>query len=285
MGRLAHGLAAHAHGQVVLAQRLGRVRARHLAHFLGRALGHDGAAAVAAFGTEVDQPVAGTDHVQVVFDDDQRVARFEQLAQRAHELGDVVEVQAGGGLVEQEQRALLGQRLLRLGLGLGGLRQEARELEALRLAARQRRRGLAQLHVFKAHIDDGLQGADDLAVLGEQQGRLGHGELQHIGHVELARLQLAGRVALDRDFQDLGAEAFAIAIRTAQVHIGQELHFDMFKACAAARWTAAIATIEAEGGGRVAMRWPRQRRNGEQLVNGVPGASRSWPGWSGPSCR
>src|SRR5256885_4843679 len=76
--------------------------------------------------------------VEVVLDDDQRMPGLQQLAQRAHELGDVVEVQARGGLVEQEQCALLGQRLLRLGLGLGSLGQEARELEALGLAARQR---------------------------------------------------------------------------------------------------------------------------------------------------
>ena len=236
-----------------------------------RALGHDGAAAVAAFGTEVDQPVAGTDHVQVVLDDDQRVPGLQQLAQRAHELGDVVEVQARGGLVVQEQCALLGQRLLRLGLGLGRLGQEARELEALGLAARQRGHGLAQLHVFKAHIDDGLQGADDLAVLGEQQGRLGHGELQHIGHVELARLQLAGRVALDRDFQDLGAVARAVAVGAAQVDVGEELHLHMLEARAAAGGATAVAAVEAELGGRVAA-LARQRRNGEQLADGVPGA-------------
>ena len=50
-------------------------------------------------------PVGRANHVQVVLDDDQRVAGIEQLAQRAHQLGDVVEVQAGGRLVEQEQRA------------------------------------------------------------------------------------------------------------------------------------------------------------------------------------
>jgi hypothetical protein len=55
------------------------------------------------------------------------------LRKRAHQLGDVVEVQAGGGLVEQEQRALL-----RHAPGAGdrrGLGQEAGQLQALRLAA------------------------------------------------------------------------------------------------------------------------------------------------------
>jgi hypothetical protein len=138
------------------------------AHVFGRALGHDQAAGVAALGAEVDQPVGRADHVQVVLDHDQRVAAVDQLAQRAHELGNVVKVQAGGGLVKQEQRALAWPRLAAAGGGLGGAGQKARELEALRLAARQRGHGLAQLHVFQPHVHDGLQRADHVAVVRKQ---------------------------------------------------------------------------------------------------------------------
>ena len=60
-----------------------------------------------------------------MLDDDQRVPGVEQLAEGAQQLGDVVEVQAGGGFVEQEQ-------LVRLGFVCLG--QVAGELEALRLA-------------------------------------------------------------------------------------------------------------------------------------------------------
>ena len=52
----------------------------------------------------ISQSAARID-VEVVLDDDQRVARLEQLAERAHQLGDVVEVQPGGRLVEHEERA------------------------------------------------------------------------------------------------------------------------------------------------------------------------------------
>ena len=38
-------------------------------------------ASVAAFGAEVDDPVGGAHHVQVVLDDQQRVADLEQLAE------------------------------------------------------------------------------------------------------------------------------------------------------------------------------------------------------------
>ncbi len=61
------------------------------------------AAGVAALGAEVDDPVGGADHVEVVLDHHQRVPGGEQPAERLEQLGDVVEMQAGGRLVEQEQ--------------------------------------------------------------------------------------------------------------------------------------------------------------------------------------
>ena len=69
---------------------------------------------------------------------------------------------------------------------LRGLRQEARELEALRFAARQRGHRLAELHVFQPDVDDGLQRADHVAVVGEQRRRFAHGEVQHVGDVHRA---------------------------------------------------------------------------------------------------
>src|SRR2546430_2022486 len=66
------------------------------------ALAHQLAAGVAAFRAQVEDPVGGADDVEVVLDHHQRVPRLEQLAERAQELGDVVEVQARGRLVEQE---------------------------------------------------------------------------------------------------------------------------------------------------------------------------------------
>ena len=72
-----------------------------------------------------------------------RVDHFEQ--QR-----DVVEVQAGGRLVEDVQRAP--------GVALG---QFQRQLDALRLAARQRGRALAELDVAEAHVEQRLQLARD----------------------------------------------------------------------------------------------------------------------------
>ena len=47
-------------------------------HLLGRALGDDPASAVATLGTHVDDPVGVLDDVEVVLDDDHRVALVDQ---------------------------------------------------------------------------------------------------------------------------------------------------------------------------------------------------------------
>ena len=66
---------------------------------LRRSRGDDLAAAVAAFGAEVDDPVGGFDDFEVVLDDHDRVAGVDQLVQHFQELCHVVEVQAGGGFI------------------------------------------------------------------------------------------------------------------------------------------------------------------------------------------
>src|SRR5882672_6747284 len=64
----------------------------------------DGAAAFAAFRTEVDDPVGGLYDVEVVLDDYDGIALVPQPVEHVEELRDVVEVQAGGGLVEYVER-------------------------------------------------------------------------------------------------------------------------------------------------------------------------------------
>ena len=98
---------------------------------------------------------------------------------------------------------------------------------------------MAELDVVQPHIEDGLQGAQHVAVAGKQLRGFADGEVQHIGHVEannarragLAQWRLAGReLAVDGDFQNLRAVALAVAVWAAQVNVAQELHLDMLKA-------------------------------------------------------
>ncbi len=64
----------------------------------------DAAPGVAAFRTEIDDPVRFGDDVEVVLDHDNRVAGVHQPVQHAQELLDVGHVQADGGLVEDVER-------------------------------------------------------------------------------------------------------------------------------------------------------------------------------------
>ena len=66
---------------------------------------HHGATTRAALGPHVDEPVGGFDHIEVVFDDDDGVARIAQLVQHFQQQVDVGKVQAGGGLVQDVERA------------------------------------------------------------------------------------------------------------------------------------------------------------------------------------
>jgi hypothetical protein len=72
-------------------------------NLLWRSADDDLAAAIAGFRAEVNHPIGTFDHIEIVFDDDDRMAgvhkALKDLKQHAH----VVKVQAGGGLVEEEQ--------------------------------------------------------------------------------------------------------------------------------------------------------------------------------------
>src|SRR5262245_25130976 len=126
------------------------VRRRVRRDLLGRADGHDLTAGVPALRAEVDDPVRRLDDVQVVFDHDDRVALRHEPLQHREQLADVLEVQAGRGLVQDVQRAP-GGAFLELG----------RQLDALRLTARERGGRLSELHVPEAHVREGLEVAPD----------------------------------------------------------------------------------------------------------------------------
>ena len=111
---------------------------------LGRSLGDDAAAVLAALGPEVDDPVGAGDEVDVVLDEEHGVARVAQAEQGVRQELDVREVQARRRLVEHVERAA------------GRLARElGRELHALRFAARERGRGLAELDVAEADLAQG----------------------------------------------------------------------------------------------------------------------------------
>ena len=58
------------------------VRTRRLGDLFGRARGDHLSTLVPTFGSEIDDVIGRLQDVEVVLDDDQRVARFEQLLDR-----------------------------------------------------------------------------------------------------------------------------------------------------------------------------------------------------------
>src|SRR5262249_47167358 len=80
------------------------MRPRRARHDRWRPARHDGAAARAALGAEVDDPVRLLDDVEVVLDGDHRVAEVDQAVEDGDEAIDIGEVEAGGGFVEDVER-------------------------------------------------------------------------------------------------------------------------------------------------------------------------------------
>ena len=92
-----------------------------LRHRLGRSLEDDGTACRAAAGTEFDEPVAGLQHLDVVLNEEDGVARLHHRVEEVEDAADVARVETVGGLVHDEDFARIAQ--------VGG------QLDALQLAA------------------------------------------------------------------------------------------------------------------------------------------------------
>ena len=141
-----------------------------------------------------------------MLDDQQAVAGLQQLAERGEQLGDVVEVQPGRRLVEDVEHAVAGVR-----------RQVRRDLDPLRLAARQRRRRLAEPQVAEADLVEHLQPAQHLRRAAEEGQRLAHGHVEHLVDAAPAVFHL----------EHLRLEALALALIARHEHVGEELHLDL----------------------------------------------------------
>jgi len=135
----------------------------------GRALGDDAAAAFAAFGAEINDPVGLFDDVEMVLYDEHSVAETDEALQHIEKFSHVVEVQAGGGFVKNVERAA--------GLALGKF---ASQLDALGFAAGEGGGGLAKLHVTEADFDEGSELLLDLRNIFEELQRVGGWQIQDV---------------------------------------------------------------------------------------------------------
>ena len=65
-----------------------------------RALRDNAPALIAAFGSEIDDPIGGFDNVQIVFDHHHRIAMVTQAVEHLQQLIHVVKMQARGGFIQ-----------------------------------------------------------------------------------------------------------------------------------------------------------------------------------------
>ena len=155
---------------------------------LRREIGHaalrdDRAAALARARPNVDDVIGAADRVLVVLDDHQRVALVAELLQRVEQDLVVARMQADGRFVQHVAHAL------QVAAELRG------EADALRFAARQRRRGAIEAQVAKADFFEEQQAAFDFA--DHVAGDIG------VAALELQLLDPAARCA-DRPAADFG---------------------------------------------------------------------------------
>ena len=202
-----------------------------LRDLFGRTGGDQLASAIAPFGPHVQNPVRGLNDVQVVFDDHEGTAVFDEAFEGGEELGDVVEVQACGGFVADEERAFIA------GLGeMGG------EFDALGFATGERGGGLAEAEVAEADFVEEFQAGDEAGRLTEDANGLFDGKVEDLVDVEV----------LVANVEDGGLVAGSVALFADQFHVGQELHFDGNGAIALTGFAASAGDVEGEVAGGVA---------------------------------
>ena len=142
-----------------------RVRLCTARHVFRRSTDNDFTTTAAALGAEIDDMISGFDHVQVVFDNHDAVARLYQSLQNTEQTTDVIKMQAGGWFVKYEQFALQ---------VTGTVADIAGKFETLGLAAGHGVDRLAQADISQTHIGQRLERRYHLFVFFEKLQGLVH---------------------------------------------------------------------------------------------------------------
>ena len=200
-----------------------RVRIMPLRDLLRCPAGDHGSASVPALRTHVDNVIGSLDDVQVVLDDHSRIAALHQLAEDLRQLGDIVKMQAGRGLIEDID-------------GLSGALsgQLCRQLNPLRLAARELRGRLSELDIAQPDIVEGLDLTPDAGYIFKKYHRLLDGHFQNVGDI----------FPFIADLQCLAVVALSVAHFAGHIYIGEEMHLDLDDAVARAGLTASALHVE-----------------------------------------
>ena len=157
-------------GIVALCEEAARDRAG-LGDFGGRTFGDEVAASGTGFGTHFQNPVAGLQHVEVVFHDDERVASLREAMEQADQTRNVLAVQARRRFVEEQERA----RFARI-----DLRKITDQFEALGFSAGKRRERLAHREIAEADFLQAGELRGGWRAFAQELTRLGYRHRQQI---------------------------------------------------------------------------------------------------------
>ena len=158
---------------------------------------------------EIDDPIRGLDHIEVVLDHEDGVPAIDQGVQDLEEHAHVLEVQAGRRFVQDVEGAA--------GVPLG---EFGRELHALRLATGEGGRALAEVDVAEPDPVQRLQFVMDPRLVLEDGERVLDGELEHLADVH----------PTEPDVERLAIIALPAALLAGHVHVGEEVHLDLHEA-------------------------------------------------------
>ena len=221
----------------------------HLGHLLGRPGSHHGASPLSSFRSQVDDPVGRLDDIQVVLNDQDGGSGPHQAAKGPQQLVDIIEMQTGGGFVEQVERILA---------HLAG--QVKGQLDPLGFPARERGGGLAQPEVAQPHILQHSQLPGQPGDGGEEAQCLPHGHLQHFVDI----------LAFVAHLQQARFEASPLAFLAHQLHVRQKLHLHGNGSISPAMIAAASRQIEGKVTGAQPP-LPSLPSRGKQLANRIEG--------------
>ena len=191
-----------------------------LRHRPGRSLEDDVAAHRAAAGAELDEPVAGLQHLDVVLDEKDGVARLHHRVEEVEDAFDVARVEAVGRLVHDEDLARIAQ--------VGG------QLDALQFAAGEGGERLVEVEIAQADLAQRFQLFGNHTSGKQLRGFVG-GEVHHLGDVEAVHL-------VGEDFRRITESAAGLAGGLDGIHEGHVVDDD---ALALADGAAALA-VEGE---------------------------------------
>src|ERR1019366_4732038 len=217
-------------------QILSRIRPRQLRDRFRRPSPYHLAPTASALWPQIDHPIRSFDHFQIVLDDHNRSPCFNQTPKGRQKFADVVKMQPRCRLVENVQQPPLQLRLGPRSPARFTRRrlQMLRQLHALRLAARKRRRRLPQPQISQPNFLQRPQLLRDLWHFRKKLQSFLNGEVQNFVNVLPAIPHVEHGWLIARP----------LTLLANQFDVGQELHLHRDRAVALACLTTPARNVE-----------------------------------------